>query len=274
MSTTTEKYGFIKPELTDAADITATNNNWDIIEKQFDSTVSTGNVLVANTDLDTIIMCGMYRIGNTPINAPTNTCDYGQLLVIHGGQDTIAQIVFPYRQSEAYFRTGNPPSLSGSQVAGKWNSWVKIADGDHNHNDEYLKLKGGTLSGALTVIDNFNINKTYDDVEYKTYVKPINYSINGNGNYSTGIIHYNNGVNDSQLMFNKDGVMFRDNMNAKAYKIYGQHNVTDVRSDSLNRTTKVNASDTNYTTLIARGTSLHNTETSPTVNGAICWQYE
>ena len=34
MSTTTTQYKFIKPELTDAADITATNQNWDIIDAE------------------------------------------------------------------------------------------------------------------------------------------------------------------------------------------------------------------------------------------------
>ena len=44
-------------------------------------------------------------------------------------------------------------------------------------------------------------------------------------------------------------------------------------NNTLGRTTAVQSSDTNYTTLMARGTSLHNAETDPTVNGAICWQY-
>lgn len=35
MSTTTTNYGFIKPALTDAADITATNQNWDKIDNKF-----------------------------------------------------------------------------------------------------------------------------------------------------------------------------------------------------------------------------------------------
>mgnify|MGYP003559145305 CR=1 FL=1 len=34
MSTTTTNYGFIKPELTDAADITAMNSNWDKIDEE------------------------------------------------------------------------------------------------------------------------------------------------------------------------------------------------------------------------------------------------
>lgn len=34
MSTKTTNYGLIKPELSDLADITAFNNNWDEIDKQ------------------------------------------------------------------------------------------------------------------------------------------------------------------------------------------------------------------------------------------------
>ena len=41
----------------------------------------------------------------------------------------------------------------------------------------------------------------------------------------------------------------------------------------MNRTTNVNQADTNYTTLMARGTSLHAKETDPAVNGAICWMF-
>nr|DAE67317.1 MAG TPA: hypothetical protein [Caudoviricetes sp.] len=42
----------------------------------------------------------------------------------------------------------------------------------------------------------------------------------------------------------------------------------------LNRTTNVNAADTNYTTYMARGEALFSAETTPTVNGTIAWQYE
>lgn len=41
----------------------------------------------------------------------------------------------------------------------------------------------------------------------------------------------------------------------------------------INRTTKVNADDTNYTTLMARGTSINSVDTTPAVNGSISWKY-
>lgn len=135
-----------------------------------------------------------------------------------------------------------------------------------------LPLSGGELSGELIVNENFQVRKTFEDVPYRSYVKPINYALGGD--YCTGLIHYVNGANDSQFFFNRNGVALRDNANSKLYQIYGQHNVTAMRSESLNRTTKVNAHDTNYTTLIARGTSLNSVETNPTANGAIAWTYE
>ena len=54
----------------------------------------------------------------------------------------------------------------------------------------------------------------------------------------------------------------------------GLGNVDNVSINSrLNRTTNVNTSDANYTTYMARGEALFSTETTPTINGCIAWQY-
>ena len=54
----------------------------------------------------------------------------------------------------------------------------------------------------------------------------------------------------------------------------GLGNVDNVSINSrLNRTTNVNASDTKYTTYMARGIALSATEQTPSVNGAICLVY-
>jgi hypothetical protein len=42
----------------------------------------------------------------------------------------------------------------------------------------------------------------------------------------------------------------------------------------LNRTNNVNVANTSYTTYMARGEALFSSETTPTVNGTIAWQYE
>ena len=44
--------------------------------------------------------------------------------------------------------------------------------------------------------------------------------------------------------------------------------------NDLNRSTAVNANDTNYTTLMARGESLNGSDTTPAVNGAIAWTFK
>lgn len=54
----------------------------------------------------------------------------------------------------------------------------------------------------------------------------------------------------------------------------GLGNVDNVSINTrLNRTTNVNASDTNYGTYMARGIALSATEQTPSVNGAICLVY-
>lgn len=55
----------------------------------------------------------------------------------------------------------------------------------------------------------------------------------------------------------------------------GLGNVDNVSVNArLNRSTNVNAADTNYTTYMARGEALFSYEVTPTVNGCIAWQYE
>ena len=54
----------------------------------------------------------------------------------------------------------------------------------------------------------------------------------------------------------------------------GLGNVDNVSINTrLNRTTNVNASDSNYTTYMARGEALFSSETTPSVNGCIAWVY-
>lgn len=54
-----------------------------------------------------------------------------------------------------------------------------------------------------------------------------------------------------------------------AFQLY----ISNYMNTKLNRTTNVNASDSNYTTYMARGIALSATEQTPSVNGAICLVY-
>jgi phage-related tail fiber protein len=73
-------------------------------------------------DLNTITKSGMYRLESNQLNQPPNT-DYGQMLVIHGGKDTITQMVFNYSAANVYIRSGNPPEVGAN---GAWTPWYKI----------------------------------------------------------------------------------------------------------------------------------------------------
>jgi hypothetical protein len=54
---------------------------------------------------------------------------------------------------------------------------------------------------------------------------------------------------------------------------WGAGDLNILTTTTINRSTAVNVADTNYTTLMARGESLNSADTTPTVNGAICWTY-
>lgn len=122
-----------------------------------------------------------------------------------------------------------PEKTDAADITATNPNWDKIDD----ELTKKLPTTGGELSDELIVNENFQVRKTLDGVPYRSYVKPITYSISGDGNYSTALIHYNNGQNDSQLFFNKDGVVLRDNVNGKAYHVYGAYNADLIKKICL-----------------------------------------
>lgn len=89
-------------------------------------------------DFNKLTDSGVYRFGSENDNKPQNI-SYGQLLVLHGGFDTIAQLCFGYTTNVAYMRMGNPGDVGGS---GKWTPWERIST---------YKIKDCTLvNGAKT----------------------------------------------------------------------------------------------------------------------------
>lgn len=86
-------------------------------------------------DINTLTTSGFYRLNPTMTNGPTG--DYGQLLVIHGGSDTITQIYGDFATGQLQTRSGNPPNVGG---AGTWQSWRYLLD-----------TSGATFTGNLTM---------------------------------------------------------------------------------------------------------------------------
>lgn len=126
---------------------------------------------VSEVDFNAITTSGVYRYGYTTTNGATNgpSHQYGQMLVLHGGGDTIAQIAFPYADSKNIeFRAGNPSDVGG---AGSWFNWKKLAFTTDNVASAsklspgcYLwgnKFTGeNDITGSMTVSAFFEIKKT------------------------------------------------------------------------------------------------------------------
>ena len=83
---------------------------------------------ISGTDLNTVIKSGFYRLNSNNTNAPGGT-DYSQMLVVHGGADTIAQIIICYTNNNVWVRAGNPLNGDGSALstAANWRSWIRLA---------------------------------------------------------------------------------------------------------------------------------------------------
>ena len=125
-------------------------------------------------DLDTLTASGAYRIQNSNANRPA---DWGQMLTVYGGLDTIGQIYFDYQDGNIKTRAGNPSDVGGS---GSWSAWRTVwtdeNDGsgsgldadtvDGVHASSFLQLSGGTMAGTLNLNNNniTNVNHlTFND---------------------------------------------------------------------------------------------------------------
>jgi hypothetical protein len=72
-----------------------------------------------SNNMNDLTFSGMYRL-NSGMTNHASGMDWGQMLVVRGGGDTIAQVGFDFSLSRAWLRTGNPPECSG---AGAWRPW-------------------------------------------------------------------------------------------------------------------------------------------------------
>lgn len=102
---------------------------------------------VAGSDLNLVTKAGMYWVNNGVKNNPSR--DYGQLLVVHGAADTIAQIYFDYSDRATFIRTGN----AVDNPNGAWTSWGRIVYTDDSRLSDSRKANGGTADSLKDVTD-------------------------------------------------------------------------------------------------------------------------
>ena len=133
----------------------------------------------------------------------------------------------------------------------------------------YLPLTGGTMTGDLYMGNNTIYFGTDDKELYLT------------GQYGTSgaplLELY--GYDDVAVLLGGIATpIMTDQAANKEYVDAAEdsvmHYADELQMTTLNRSNGVSYANTNYTTLMARGTSLHTADTTPAVNGAICWTYK
>lgn len=77
----------------------------------------------SNTNWDTLVEAGMYRLDNieSQSNYINGMTSYGQLLVVRGASDTIAQIYFNYTDNNIFSRSAN--GVGGTV---NWTAWHRL----------------------------------------------------------------------------------------------------------------------------------------------------
>ena len=105
-------------QVEDLAD-TVSNLNDDIYHK---INYGFAEAFFKSTNLNDYLLPGMFRLNDNHTNMPSGSTGWGQLLVVAGGGDTIAQLYFPYNGTTFYLRVGN---VVGND-SGSWTSWRTI----------------------------------------------------------------------------------------------------------------------------------------------------
>lgn len=92
-------------------------------------------------DLNTLTTAGMYRLQDGITNAAPAEGHWGQLLVIHGGGDTVGQLYWSYPSGFLFYR-------QGATSSGVWSEWKEVADKTWvKQNPKYtISLSGSTLT--------------------------------------------------------------------------------------------------------------------------------
>lgn len=98
--------------------LTINGVTYELTPKAIGAAIS-AKVIETGMDLNSVVDSGMYRIQTNNVNAPPGT-DWGQLLVIYGGSDSITQIACAYSTNTLWIRSGSPPEVGGNGSWGKW----------------------------------------------------------------------------------------------------------------------------------------------------------
>ena len=105
-----------------------TNLNADLLDGIHASTFMRKYTAANEVNANTLVDAGSYRLDALGSNFPVTNPNYGQLLVVRGSADTIAQMYFTYDATRMYVRTGN----AVDNANGSWKDWKTVAFTDSN----------------------------------------------------------------------------------------------------------------------------------------------
>ena len=268
MSTQTTNYNLIKPELTDAADITQMNPNWDLIDEQLKEQADRlDNV----SDELTPEGIGALPSSTTPNDLEAYSLNNAKSIT--SGADLNNYTVFSnYVATSAVSATlKNCPITAG---------FVLHVERNCNATSSYCMQRIVTYEAGVEYIRRLS-NGTWSEwgMVYTTANKPALTDLSGTlpvANGGTGATTFTSGA--ALIGAGTGAVTTRSITNNTATSTAITANTNLVTANTLryaiNRTSSVAAADTSYTTLMARGMSLHTSDTNPSVNGAIAWTYK
>lgn len=208
-----------------------------------------------------------------------------------GGENTVASGSHSFAWGSGAKATGHFSFASGSGTASGQSSHAEgskttasgyyshaegdnvTASGDYSH----AEGKGTTAFGYGSHAEGLctSASGDYSHVQGKYNIEDTNNEyahIVGNGSFDTRSNAHTLDWNGN-AWFAGDvyvGSTSGTNKDAGSKKLLNESEVQSY----LGRTNAVNVANTNYTTLMARGMSLHTADTNPSVNGAICWTYK
>lgn len=214
MSTTTTNYGLVKPELTDAADITAMNGNWDTIDAELKNNKSYVDQKIQ--EIPTPDVSGQINSHNTDTSSHSD----------------IRTAVNEAKQSATKALT-DAKSYTDSKIASIPTPDVSGQINDHNSDPNAhadiragaFPIEGGTVTGTEIGINN-NRGKIFASGSVTRLYATENPADTDNQRYLNLYSQFfKEDISESLKVTERiDGV-------DKSYKIYGEHNITSGTTD-------------------------------------------
>ena len=147
------------------------------------------NFSQTTNDLNTLTTSGAYRLTSSNSNRPA---DWGQMLTVYGGADTIGQLYFDYTDGNIFSRAGNPSDVGGS---GSWSAWRTIWSDENDGSGSGLDadLLDGVQGGSYLRSDATDTTTGYFTVD--NHFRVINSGVSNQGDNNTHFNYNDTGVN-------------------------------------------------------------------------------